>query len=97
MGRIVKAFNFASYANKNTHPNRKFMAWEVCYEGKNCNVQNSHIMRPPSVTQESIRNHPDHNHPDNHYSAQASIYSRNVASYQGHLWFAYASGCGCRY
>ena len=38
MRRIIEAFKFASYVNKNTHPIRKFMAWGVCYEGKNSNV-----------------------------------------------------------
>ena len=28
-------------------------------------------MRPPSVTQESIRNHPDHNHSSNHFSCSS--------------------------
>jgi len=39
------------------------------------------VMRPPSVTQESFRNHLGCNHPSNHLSTQASIGIGDVASY----------------
>jgi hypothetical protein len=54
-------------------------------------------MRPPSVTQESIRNHPDHDHPSNHFLLKLPFMtgmSHHTKAASGSL---VVSGCGYRY
>ncbi len=54
-------------------------------------------MRPPSVTQESIRNHPDHDHPSTHFLLKLPFVtgmSHRTKATSGSLA---VSGCGYRY
>ncbi len=54
-------------------------------------------MRPPSVTQESVRSHPDHDHPSTHFLLKLPFVtgmSHHTKATSGSL---VVSGCGYRY